>query len=88
MSVELLAIFKGQVQGVGFRYLAKKMAETHKINGTVRNLADGSVELIAQGSREELERFCALLHQEFAIQEIQKNYRSPLSNYSSFSILR
>jgi acylphosphatase len=88
MAVELFAIFRGQVQGVGFRYTAKDLAETHKINGTVRNLSDGSVELVAQGSQEELERFLSHLEKEFSgyITETQKNYRFPSSIYSSFAI--
>jgi acylphosphatase len=90
MAVELFAIFRGQVQGVGFRYTAKNLAETHSIKGTVRNLSDGSVELVAQGSQEELERFCSHLEKEFSgyIQESQKNYRSPASIHTSFTIAR
>lgn len=88
---ELFAIFKGQVQGVGFRYTTKDLAESHGIKGAVRNLPDGSVELIAQGkTQEELEKFCSLIENEFSgyIQEAQKEVRSPSSNYSSFSITR
>ncbi len=47
----------GHVQGVGFRYTAKSMATGYEIAGTVRNLADGRVELIAEGARDELEQF-------------------------------
>ena len=49
--------YSGSVQGVGFRYAAKSVATGFEVAGTVRNLADGRVELIAEGTREELEGF-------------------------------
>jgi acylphosphatase len=50
------------VQGVGFRYTIKTVATGFEITGTVRNLTDGRVELIAEGSRAELEEFRAAIH--------------------------
>ncbi|OOF35888.1 acylphosphatase [Rodentibacter heidelbergensis] len=47
----------GRVQGVGFRYFTWKEAEKLGIKGTVRNRADGSVEVIAQGDEAQLMRF-------------------------------
>ena len=50
-------IYSGQVQGVGFRYTVKATASGYDVTGTIRNLADGRVELVAEGSHEELEAF-------------------------------
>jgi acylphosphatase len=50
-------LYAGNVQGVGFRYTAKSVATGFEITGTVRNLSDGRVELLAEGSKEELEAF-------------------------------
>ena len=50
-------IYSGQVQGVGFRYTARTVATGFEVVGTVRNLPDGRVELIAEGDRAELEAF-------------------------------
>jgi acylphosphatase len=50
-------VYSGRVQGVGFRYTALQAARGFELTGTVRNLPDGSVELVAEGSREELESF-------------------------------
>jgi len=49
--------YSGHVQGVGFRYTTKTVATGFEVTGTVRNLPDGRVELIAEGARTELEAF-------------------------------
>jgi acylphosphatase len=53
----LQILYSGRVQGVGFRYAAKMTARGFDVTGTVRNLADGRVELIAEGEGAELEAF-------------------------------
>jgi acylphosphatase len=55
--VRMRVFYSGRVQGVGFRYNAKSVATGFEVTGTVRNLEDGRVELIAEGRREELEVF-------------------------------
>lgn len=47
----------GRVQGVGFRALAKHLAAEHGVTGWVRNEADGSVRLVAEGSDEAVQAF-------------------------------
>jgi acylphosphatase len=47
--------YSGPVQGVGFRYTVRMLVNGFEVTGTVRNLDDGRVELIAEGSRSELE---------------------------------
>ena len=53
----LHVIYSGRVQGVGFRYTAKNVATGYEVSGMVRNLPEGTVELIAEGSKDELEGF-------------------------------
>lgn len=48
---------KGRVQGVGFRFFAQRRANFYGLEGYVRNLADGSVEVVAAGEGEKLESF-------------------------------
>ncbi|MCX8163110.1 MAG: acylphosphatase [Candidatus Micrarchaeota archaeon] len=47
----------GKVQGVFFRAWAKEQAYSLFLVGWVKNLADGSVEIFVQGSKESLEKF-------------------------------
>lgn len=47
----------GRVQGVGFRYFVYETAEREGISGWVRNLPDGRVEIVAQGTVLALEAF-------------------------------
>lgn len=46
-------IFKGRVQGVGFRYQIKALADRIGLTGSVRNLYDQSVEVYIQGEEKE-----------------------------------
>ena len=50
-------IYCGNVQGVGFRYTARTLALDFAITGFVKNLTDGSVQLVAEGGAAEVERF-------------------------------
>lgn len=56
MNVELHARFFGRVQGVGFRAGVAFAAKRLGLSGTVENLEDGSVAMIAQGPQETLEK--------------------------------
>ena len=53
----LQVLYSGRVQGVGFRYQAKQLAAGFEVTGVVRNLADGRVELVAEGASAELKEF-------------------------------
>ena len=48
-------VFAGRVQGVGFRFTAHALANRYQLAGFVRNLMDGTVEMIAQGSPDDIE---------------------------------
>ncbi len=48
-------IFSGHVQGVGFRYTALRIAGRYNITGFVKNLPNGTVEMLAQGPQPDVE---------------------------------
>ena len=55
--VRIQVCYSGQVQGVGFRYTVRTVAQGFEVVGLVRNLLDGRVEVLAEGDRPELEAF-------------------------------
>lgn len=57
--------FSGRVQGVGFRFTARYLANKHSIKGWVMNLAGGGVELEIEGKKDDLNSFLKDLQDEF-----------------------
>lgn len=86
---EMHAIVHGYVQGVGFRATTLQHATKLGLSGTVKNLADGTVEIFAQGSRERLDQLLENLkaqrHGEVENVEV-KHYRSKAS-FKDFQVV-
>lgn len=81
-------LFAGRVQGVGFRYSTKRLAQGFDIVGWVKNLPDGRVELQIMGEEEELDEFLEELQDSplgHHIQE-QEERSVPLFEVNGFSI--
>ena len=57
--MHLHAVVRGRVQGVGFRWFVREAAHRLSLAGWVRNLADGSVEIAADGDEESIAAFRA-----------------------------
>lgn len=57
--------YKGRVQGVGFRATAARLAMAFPVDGWVRNLWDGDVDLVAEGNPEAVEQFLARVRTAF-----------------------
>ena len=54
-QVQVTALVSGRVQGVAFRYFVREAAPALNLNGWVRNLSDGQVEFLAEGTHENCE---------------------------------
>ncbi len=77
----------GQVQGVGFRMTAQRVARQFQVGGYVRNLPDGQVELVVAGESDEVERFLGALAARMAEYIVgHKIVDEPDQAFSSFEI--
>lgn len=63
VMVERGFLLKGRVQGVGFRWWTRKTAEELGVVGTVKNLPDGTVEVMARADQPTMDRFAYKLRQ-------------------------
>ncbi|MEL9914457.1 MAG: acylphosphatase [Thermoplasmatales archaeon] len=82
--------FYGIVQGVGFRERTKRMAKSLKVKGWVRNLDDGSVEAMMQGSPESVEaliNYCTSQIPNALVTDIEKKYMEE-EEFEDFKILK
>jgi acylphosphatase len=89
MATESRHVFySGRVQGVGFRYTARKIAQGHAVTGFVRNLADGRVELVAEGPPLELDRLLADIASAMTgyIEDANIRKGSATGKYSAFEV--
>lgn len=51
--------FSGRVQGVGFRYTSRQVAGRYDVSGWVKNLPNGSVEMVVEGPSDQLKKYIA-----------------------------
>lgn len=58
--------YAGHVQGVGFRFAVRQAATGHAVSGFVRNLTDGRVEVVVEGTTAEIDRFLAAIKERMA----------------------
>lgn len=61
MRVARRYVIAGRVQGVGFRLFAEAAAAREGVHGWVRNLADGSVEVMVEGEEASVDRIESVL---------------------------
>lgn len=63
MGKRLYATVRGLVQGVGFRYYVVRVAQEFRLSGTVANMPDGSVRVVAEGPEERLRKLAGRLRE-------------------------
>ena len=80
---------RGRVQGVGYRYFAERVANQLGICGSVKNLADGSVEVYAIGAESDLNAFKSRLAEgpiAASVTAVEESDEAVRSDYQGFSI--
>lgn len=88
MKKQYHLFFSGTVQGVGFRFTSRALAQKHKVCGWVKNLSDGRVEIIAESDKEKLDSFLSDLKEEFKhnIADTEKQENETTGKYQSFHV--
>ncbi len=86
--VAMHIVFSGRVQGVGFRFTAHRMASRHRLTGYVRNVRDGTVEMLAQGPAQDIDDCMRDIQDCLAgyVREVQTEKVPPNPTYTDFKI--
>jgi acylphosphatase len=82
-------VVRGRVQGVGFRWFVEREAHLLAIAGWVRNNSDGSVEVLAMGTREQLFGFQSRLRQgprAARVDDVEELEARPVEGLNTFRI--
>ena len=85
----LQAVVEGRVQGVGFRYFVEEEAIMLDLKGWVRNRWDGTVEVVAEGERQALEKFLAALRRgprASSVSDVQVVWLPATGEFHSFTV--
>ena len=88
-SKALFARIHGVVQGVGFRYSAVGRARRLGLTGYVRNIDDGTVEVVAEGSQSELDRLLEWLAagpSHAHVTRVDHHYQPATGAYTQFDV--
>lgn len=81
-------VYRGNVQGVGFRYTACRIAASFLVVGYVRNQPDGSVLLVTEGTKLEIDKFLGQLAKTMDrnIQSVEVRQTQAVGEFSGFEI--
>ncbi len=81
--------FSGTVQGVGFRYTCLSFAQALSLTGWAKNLSDGRVEVVAEGSREKIEELISRLKKQFGgfIRDTNIEWLEDKGEFSKFFVV-
>ncbi len=88
--MRLYAVFAGTVQGVGFRYFVRNVAKKMGVKGYVRNLPDGTVEVVAEADEKTLREFLKAIEKGPPLAEvtdIRYQFEDKDGGFTDFEIL-
>jgi acylphosphatase len=83
----ITSFVSGRVQGVGFRFHTKEVAKKFAVVGTVENLSDGRVKIVAEGNTDEVHRFLDAVENPMAgnVSTMERFESEPSLEFSSFT---
>lgn len=87
----LTAVVKGRVQGVGYRYFVQMAAIGLHLNGRASNSPDGSVVVVAEGGRDQLEQFISAMWQgprTARVEQIEEEWSEATGEFGEFAVGR
>jgi acylphosphatase len=89
-AVRLNALVRGYVHGVGFRWWTRSRARSLGLVGSVANLPDGSVEVIAEGPEADCQELLAALRSHRTpgrVQAVEARWEAAAGGLNSFAVL-
>ena len=89
--LQLLAVVRGWVQGVGFRDFTQRKARSLGLSGWVRNTPGGEVEVLAEGDRDALEALAETLARAFpgaSVSGVELTWGAAQGGLAGFEIRR
>jgi len=88
-KVRLRAVVHGRVQGVNFRYYTRRQAHQLGVTGYVRNVWDGTVEVVAEGTRPKLGQLLRWLHTGPSmafVEKVDAQWLPAMDEFTSFEV--
>ena len=79
-------IFTGNVQGVGFRFTAFRLAKEESLTGWVDSMPDGTMEMEVQGEQLDVLKLLQRLANAFQIKRVDRRSISPVAGEAKFKI--
>jgi acylphosphatase len=85
-----MVYYSGDVQGVGFRATTVRIARDHPVSGWIKNLADGRVQLLVEGTDEAIDKFLKAIRDYWKadIKKEEAKDQEPTGKFKAFEIMR
>ena len=90
MFSEIHVVVMGKVQRVGYRDFIEVYAKEHNLFGWIKNLENGSVEMVIQGMPEELKECIEVINEGSLLAKVEStaiDWRTPEKHFDTFSVI-